>query len=159
MLRIHLQGRISSKQPTMASTQTVPGRTLKRLLMGAMLASSTVYAAEMPATVEDVHRLFAQYLTEGNKEGLGSLFEPKAIFIAADGSRVEGRDNVVKALSAYMGATLPIKTLARSIYINGDLAMTRSHWKLGEQEGVALETLRYDKQAGWRYVIDNPHGK
>ncbi|PHV11403.1 YybH family protein [Chitinimonas sp. BJB300] len=156
MKRIHLQGVGSTIWFRIAK----PRRTTRSLLLLlAMVLAGGTYASEAPATVEDVHRLFAQYLATGNKVGIGSLFEPDAVFIAADGTTIKGRDNVINALSTYMGISAPIKTLSRSIHINGELAMTRSHWKLGEQEGVALETLRYDKRAGWRYVIDNPHGR
>ena len=53
--------------------------------------------------------------------------------------------------------------MSTSTVVNGDLALTHSHWRLDVPDGepmehTSAEVVRRQPDATWKYTIDNPYG-
>lgn len=131
------------------------------ITMFLVIASSQVFAEHFkkPQTPQELHEFFYQYFQQKNIDGLGSLFAEDAIFILdSSGKSAKGKEAIKKELLPYLNAGSNMKTLSKSIHINGNIALIKSSWELSkDQKGMALEVMEY-KNGGWLYIIDNPNG-
>lgn len=131
------------------------------ITMFIIVFSTQILAEEFkkPQTPQELHKLFSQYFSNKNIDGLGSLFSENAIFILdSDGTNVKGKEAIMKELLPYFEGGSDMNTLSTSIHINGNIALIKSNWEISkDQKGMALEVMEY-KNGGWLYIIDNPNG-
>jgi uncharacterized protein (TIGR02246 family) len=115
---------------------------------------------------KQLHELFERYYNARDVEGLASLYEKGAVYLAAPGSSVTGIDAIREGLGAIVqmgGATIEFDEASVEL-INGDIALTHGRWRLKSPDGGELmqattaEVARRSDDGVWRYAIDNPFG-
>jgi uncharacterized protein (TIGR02246 family) len=120
-----------------------------------------------PRTPEDVHRLWGEYFVAGDLDGLVSLYEPDAAFLAQSGAFVTGRRAIREVLAGFIAVRRAFEIKIGRAIQTGDIALLVSSWKLqGEQRGEPYETsgqtadvVRRQPDGSWRLVIDSPYGE
>jgi uncharacterized protein (TIGR02246 family) len=123
--------------------------------------------AAIARTPEEVHRLWADYFVAGDLDGLVSLYEPEATFVAQSGACVTGRRAIREVLASFLALRRTFQIEIGRAVQSGDLALLASSWKLaGEQRGAPYETrgrtadvVRRQPDGSWLYVIDSPYGE
>ena len=112
-----------------------------------------------PQTPSELHQLFAEYFSNKDITGLGTLFHEDAVFVLdSQGNLAIGKEAIKQTLKGYMQGDVEMITHDVSIHINGDTALIRSDWEITNlQTGMALEVMKYT-DGGWLYIIDNPNG-
>ena len=106
---------------------------------------------------------FAKQFNSGDIEGLASLYEDGAVFIPAPGTVLSDATGLRAALQGFLDTKGTIAIVSTSVVVNGDLALTHSHWRLdipgGEaREHRSAEVTRRQPDGTWKYAIDNPYG-
>lgn len=123
--------------------------------------------AASPRTPEELHRLWGEYFVAGDLDGLVSLYEPDAAFVAQSGAFVTGLRAIREVLARFIENRRKFEIeVGRAIH-TGNLALLVSSWKLeGEQRGESFETtgrtadvVRRQPDGSWRLVIDSPYGE
>ncbi|HMA18645.1 MAG TPA: nuclear transport factor 2 family protein [Thermoanaerobaculia bacterium] len=118
-------------------------------------------------TPEELHHLWGEYFVAGDLDGLVSLYEPDAAFVAQSGASVTGLRAIREVLARFIESRRNFEIeVGRAIH-TGDLALLVSSWKLeGEQRGEPFETtgrtadvVRRQPDGSWRLVIDSPYGE
>jgi ketosteroid isomerase-like protein len=118
-------------------------------------------------TPEDLHRLWTEYFVAGDLDGLLSLYEPGATFVAQSGACVTGRRAIREVLATFIALRRSFKIEIGRAIQSGDVALLVSSWKLsGEQRGAPYESkgrtadvVRRQPDGSWLYVIDSPYGE
>ena len=114
-----------------------------------------------------MHRLWAEYFLAGDVDGLLSLYEKDAAFVAQSGAFVTGHRAIREVLTGFISVRRTFELdLGRAIQ-TGDLALMVSSWRLtGVDRGAPYETngrtadvLRRQADGGWLIVIDSPYGE
>jgi ketosteroid isomerase-like protein len=111
----------------------------------------------------DVIKEFAKYFNAGDIEGLASLYEDRAAFIAEPGTVLSDGAGLRATLQGFLDTKGTITIVSSSEVVNGDLALAHSHWRLdipgGESmEYTSAEVARHQSDGTWKYAIDNPYG-
>ncbi len=127
------------------------------ILLPLLTQAQTEFAK--PQSPTELHSLFGEYFSQGNMDGLTSLFHEDAVFVIdKEGNKAKGRQEIAKVLKSYMQAELTIISHQASIHINSDTALISAKWEIpGHSSGTALEVMKYNN-GGWVYLIDNPNG-
>lgn len=123
--------------------------------------------AETARTPEDVHRIWTEYFRAGDLDGLLSLYEPDAAFVAQSGAYVSGRRAIREVLAGILAVRRTFEIEIGRAIQTGDVALMVSSWKLsGEQRGAPYESkgrtadvVRRQPDGSWLYVIDSPYGE
>ena len=123
--------------------------------------------AESARTPEDLHRLWTEYFVAGDLDGLISLYEPDAAFVAQPGAFVTGLRAIREVLAGFIATRRKFEIQIGRAIQTGDLALLVSSWKLeGEQRGEPFETsgrtadvARRQPDGSWLLVIDSPYGE
>lgn len=110
---------------------------------------------EKAMTPEDIPRLFVQFVTAGDWEGLASLYEPDAVFALPSGGLAQGNTQIAEALRAVFAERAPGAPGAQlqPVLFSGDLALTSTRMPDGRVTG---EIARRQADGSWRWVIDQP---
>lgn len=123
--------------------------------------------AESARTPEELHRLWTEYFVAGDLDGLISLYEPDAAFVAQPGAFVTGLRAIREVLAGFIATRRKFEIQIGRAIQTGDLALLVSSWKLeGEQRGEPFETsgrtadvARRQPDGSWLLVIDSPYGE
>ena len=118
-------------------------------------------------TPEELHRLWTEYFVAGDLDGLLSLYEPGAAFVAQSGAYVTGLRAIREVLAGFLVVRRTFEIEVGRAIQSGDLALMVSSWKLsGEERGAPYETkgrtadvVRRQPDGSWLYVIDSPYGE
>ena len=120
----------------------------------------------MPArTPDEVDRLFAQALNDGDAEGIVALYEPNACLVPQPGTTAVGTEAIRQAVEGLLAMKPKISLETQSPLVVGDVALTTSRWRLTgsspdgdpvDMNGVSAEVARRQPDGTWRFVIDNP---
>ncbi len=118
---------------------------------------------EVATGPEELGRLFARRLADGDVEGLVDLYEPHAAFSPEPGVTVRGREAIRQALGDYVAAGARVRLEPRRTEESAGLALmshTATVTGLGSREGsmttVTTELARRRPDGRWLYVIDDP---
>jgi ketosteroid isomerase-like protein len=122
---------------------------------------------EKARTSEDLHRLWGEYFVAGDLDGLVSLYEPDAAFVAQSGAFVTGLRAIREVLARFIETRRKFRLEVGRAIQTGDLALLVSSWKLeGELRGEPYETTgrtadvaRRQPDGSWLLVIDSPYGE
>jgi ketosteroid isomerase-like protein len=110
----------------------------------------------------DVIRRWADQVAAGDIDGLAPLYDPDVALATGNGADVvRGVPAVLEAWRSFSGATFVVECAVA--FVSGDTAMTHNRCRVtlptGDViEGVGVEVLRRDPDAGWLYLICNPYG-
>lgn len=119
-----------------------------------------------PRTPEECDRLFGEYASAGDVEGLVSLYEPDACLVGPDGSQAVGLEAIRAALSPFAGGSVTMHMHVVKTVRGGDLAVLTNEWRAtGRQpdgrpleiSGRAIEVVRRQPDGSWRFVVDDPY--
>jgi len=108
----------------------------------------------MTTSHDTPHDLVARFVDVFNSGGsVAPLYEEGGVVVPVPGHAVGDPMPAVERLRGLGAMTARV----RRCYVVGDLALVVVDWAVGELSGTAADVLRR-REAGWRYVIDNPHG-
>lgn len=124
--------------------------------------TTTTNARATARTPEQVHELFAIFATDGDVDGLVSLFEPDALMIPSPGTEVRGAAALHAACTGLcsLGARFDVRTDA--VHVSGELALMTNTWTATTPPGDVLggrttEVARRQPDGRWLLVIDDPN--
>ena len=86
--------------------------------------------ALMPATTEQIHRLFENHFNAGDLDGLMELYEADAALIAQPGSLANGVDQARTALQGFLSLKGHITLDTKLVVTVGELAYLANTWSL-----------------------------
>lgn len=122
----------------------------------------------MPAqTPEEVHKIFAEYFSAGDLEGIVSLYEPDATFVPQPGQSVSGTAAIREALKGFLALNGELKMEPARVIQAKDTALLFSKWTLKgtgpdgnavELAGHTSDVVHRQTDGAWLMVIDNPFG-
>jgi ketosteroid isomerase-like protein len=106
--------------------------------------------------------LFVRYFTDGDLDGLMSLYEEDAVFPTPHGTST-GTDEIRATLKAYLDSGAKLVFGESLVFPAGDLALMHTPWTMtlpdgASSEGATAEVVRRQADGGWKYIIDNPDG-
>ncbi|RNL82667.1 YybH family protein [Halostreptopolyspora alba] len=119
----------------------------------------TPHAAEHPA-------VFAAAFNSGDPAVLEQVYEPNAVFVKPDGTRVVGEDRRA-ANTEFQGLGVGIEVRVRNVHEYEDLALLIVDWAIRGTTaqgsaidlcGTATDVARRGTDGLWRYIIDSPLG-
>jgi uncharacterized protein (TIGR02246 family) len=122
--------------------------------------------AAAPQTPEDCDRLFGEYATAGDLDGLLSLYEPGASLTVADGSVAMGHEAIRASLAMFEGRSLRMHMNVVKAVRGGDVAVLTNEWRCTGKapdgtpldiSGRAIEVVRRQPDGSWRFVVDDPY--
>jgi len=123
--------------------------------------------AAAPKAPEDCDRLFGEYATAGDIDGLLSLYEPGASLAAPDGSVAVGHDAIRASLAMFAQSSVRMQMNVVKVVRGGDLAVLTNEWRATGRapdgspldiSGRAIEVVRRQPDGSWRFVVDDPYG-
>ena len=122
----------------------------------------------MPArTPEEVHKIFAEYFSAGDLEGIVSLYEQDATFVPQPGQTASGTAAIREALKGFLALNGELKMQPARVIQANDAALLFSEWTLKgtgpdgnavELAGHTSDVVRRQTNGTWLMVIDNPFG-
>ncbi|MDK2123765.1 YybH family protein [Parachitinimonas caeni] len=122
----------------------------------------------MPAnSPADVHRLFSEYFSSGNLDGLVSLYEPDAVLLPQPGLRVTGQAGIREALAGFMGMNGRFVMAAPKIIEANGVALLYADWTFDatgpdgtplQMAGQTSDVARRQADGSWLLAIDSPFG-
>ncbi len=110
---------------------------------------------------------FVDAVNRGDLESALRHYSDDAVFIAAPGTMVTGRDAIGEALGVMMAAKPRITTHIQDVLTSGDVALYHSRWAMRgktpdgsafDESGESADVLRLGPDGRWQIVIDNPWG-
>jgi ketosteroid isomerase-like protein len=122
------------------------------------------------ATPEDVSRLIASAITEGDLEAALGLFEPEATLVmprAVGGGSATGQAALREALTGFLSIAPILSVHPEKTFAGGDIALLVGTWTLkgrapdGREINIAgrhSDVVRQQADGSWLFVIDNPDG-
>ena len=119
--------------------------------------------AERPSQIADC---VAEYLKQGNLEGVVSLFHPQVqMFFPATEPPKVGKDAVREVFAPFCAMKPTLISNVISEVINGDTALLKAKWRIEDDdknvlsEGESVEVAKkLENSDGWVYFIDCPNG-
>lgn len=103
--------------------------------------------AASPRTPEDCDRLFGEYATAGDLDGLVSLYEPGACLVGPDGSQAVGLEAIRAALSPFAGGSVAMHMNVVKKVDGGDVVVLTDEWRATGRQ----------PDGSWRFVVDDPY--
>jgi ketosteroid isomerase-like protein len=142
------------------SAQTSPTTGEVATVQERKLSPTYVWVARKP---EQLHRLFARAVNEGNMEAVVALFEADGQLAAQPGQPpVQGHAAIRTVVEGWMALQLHFQSIDREVIPAGDLALLRGPFQVtlvgpdGQtrtQSGNGLEIARRQPDGSWRYVL------
>ena len=111
-----------------------------------------------------VIELFAKYFNAADADGILSLYEKEAAFVAGPGAgTLDGVDAIRQAIEGFTAAGGTMEIIGSAVYESGDIALTHNRWRWDTGQGepqtaVTAEVVRRQPDGTWLYAIDNPWG-
>ncbi len=118
-------------------------------------------------TPADVHRLFGDYFTAGDMEGLLSLYEADAVLLPRPGEKVAGLAAIAEALAGFLALDGEFSIAVDKMIVGHDTAILFSPWSLSAiglyggpvaLAGCTADVLRRQPDGCWKIAIDSPFG-
>lgn len=122
--------------------------------------------ADAPRTPEECDRLFAEYASAGDVDGLVSLYEPDGCLTGADGTTALGHEAIRAALAPFAGGDVKMRMNVVKVVRAADLAVLTNEWRATGRNpdgsplaisGRAIEVVRRQPDGTWRFVVDDPY--
>lgn len=103
---------------------------------------------------EEITNLFLEYLTDGNVEGVVSLFEKDAIVATGAKSFAKGRREIEAYFTELISHKPQFGKLQHSpAIVNGNIALTSTRVP---SAFTTVEVCRKQEDGNWLWIIDQP---
>ena len=114
------------------------------------------------SSATDLIRMFSDYFSAGDIDGLMGLYEKDAVFPNHHGT-FKGAAQIRPVLQGYINSGAAIAFNRQVAFETSDLALVQNGWTLttsgGEKfTGVSVEVARKQPDGTWKYAIDSPDG-
>ena len=120
------------------------------------------------STPRGLQEQFVNYFLADDLEGLLSLYEDTAAFVAQSGDSVSGPDGLREALGGFLGIPRTSFKLTPTFAVEADgVALMHADWSLEGTDpegkplslgGSTVEVARRQADGSWRYAVDSPFG-
>jgi uncharacterized protein (TIGR02246 family) len=113
---------------------------------------------------EETAGLFIARFNAKDAVGFAQLYAEDAIFTYDGQETAVGRKQIEGAIAGFMMAGLKMRGENVSVYVVGDIALTRFKWELRDAAGamvasdISTEVQRRGVDGLWRFVIDDSGG-
>jgi ketosteroid isomerase-like protein len=108
--------------------------------------------------------MFVERFNAGDAAGMVLLYEDDAVFTYDGEDKAVGRAQIEAALAGFQMARLKMRGSTVSLYVSGDLAMTRMKWELVDasgaiqSSGISCEVQKRGADGLWRFLVDDATG-
>ncbi len=108
--------------------------------------------------------IFVEKFNSGDAAGFAALYTDGAVFTYDGLEKAVGRKQIEGAIAGFIMAGLKFKGVNVSVYVVGDVALTRFKWELSDasgaviSKGVSAEVQRRGDDGLWRFIIDDAGG-
>lgn len=108
--------------------------------------------------------IFVERFNSGDAAGFATLYTEGAVFTYDGLEKAVGRKQIEGAITGFIMAGLKFKGSNVSVYVVGDIALTRFKWELSDasgaviSRGVSAEVQKRGEDGLWRFVIDDAGG-
>ena len=116
----------------------------------------------------ELQEQFVKYFLADDLEGLLSLYEDTAAFVAQSGESAKGTAGVREALAGFLGIPRTSFKLTPTFAVEADdVALMHAEWSLEGTDpkgkplslgGTTVEVARRQADGSWRYAVDSPFG-
>jgi len=114
----------------------------------------------MPAyKPEDFHRLFPQFMREGDLESVLKLYAPNIVFSTPEGDVKCGIAAIREELGAFASTNQIFKFNPKKVIQIEDLALVYNEWEMTtprQMSGLAIEVFRRQPDGSWLLLIGDP---
>lgn len=123
---------------------------------------TTTRARAVARTPDQVHTLFADYVTARDVDGMISLFEPDAVLLAdSGGAEARGAEQLRAACDSLCGPDTRLDVRTDAVHVKGELALASSTWTATTAAGQttragARQVVRRQPDGRWLLVIVEP---
>ena len=116
-------------------------------------------------TPADVQRAWGEAFAARDLDAMMELFEDSAIWVAGDGSVVEGLDGIRSVFADFLALDAVYEAQPPEVAVTGGFALLRSQWTVRgtardgspvQIAGCTSDVLRRGPDGAWRYLIDAP---
>ncbi|MFT3725326.1 MAG: SgcJ/EcaC family oxidoreductase [Hyphomonadaceae bacterium] len=113
---------------------------------------------------EETAGLFIARFNANDALGFAQLYTEDAIFTYDGQEKAVGRKQIEGAIAGFMMAGLKMRGQNVSLYMVGDIALTRFKWELFDDTGatvatnVSTEVQKRGADGLWRFIIDDSGG-
>ncbi|MFI9415154.1 YybH family protein [Nocardia gamkensis] len=116
----------------------------------------------LACTPEEITKSLLERFNSGKVEAMMGLYGHGAIFVTDSGDILADPKEIAAALANFLALELPMKAIARHIFVSDDIAEIVLDWSIDGDgvhlEGTACDIARRGSDGYWRYIIDNPYG-
>lgn len=112
---------------------------------------------------EDLHAAFSEAMQAQDVDALLDLYEPNAIVVLPDGTRLTGSDALRAMFDRLVAAGTGMQGTPRKVLVADDVALTSTAYEVesgqsGDQATTTetAEVSRRQPDGSWRVVIDAP---
>lgn len=108
--------------------------------------------------------VFVEKFNSGDAVGFSQLYTEDAVFTYDGLEKAVGRKQIEGAIAGFIMAGLKFKGVNVSVFVVGDMALTRFKWELYDasgatiSRGISAEVQRRCEDGLWRFVIDDAGG-
>ncbi|HKS43646.1 MAG TPA: nuclear transport factor 2 family protein [Amycolatopsis sp.] len=120
------------------------------------------------STPRELQERFAEYFLADDLDGLLSLYEDAAVFVAQSGDSGSGAVALREALGGFLGIPRTSFKLTPTFAVEADgVALMHADWSLEGTDpegkplslgGATVEVARRQADGSWRYAVDSPFG-
>ena len=113
-------------------------------------------AAKSP---EETCNLFRRYMSQGDIEGLLSIYDPEAVFLNRAGEVQQGRECLKPELAPMAAAKTALDFKIRQVVQTGGIALMHTEWTMyapAERKVCAIELARRQPDGTWCWLIGDP---
>ena len=113
---------------------------------------------------EETAGLFIARFNAKDAVGFAQLYTEDAIFTYDGQEKAVGRKQIEGAIAGFMMAGLKMRGQNVSVYVVGEIALTRFKWELFDAAGatvasnVSTEVQKRGADGLWRFIIDDSGG-
>jgi len=126
--------------------------------------SATVPFARTP---DECDRMFAEFVSTGDLDGLVGLYEPDAHYVERDGTVRCGHEEIRRVLARLTSSPTTLDMRIVRIVEAAGIAIVYNDWSLRtafggtvvQRAGKAIEIVRRNADGGWLFAIDDPFGR
>jgi uncharacterized protein (TIGR02246 family) len=111
----------------------------------------------------DLHQALARAWNAGDVDVVAALFDPDGRLVPGPGDPAVGPNALASTLAGFLEVPGAMTIETTFVVEAGDLALTRSHWFLGDRSAPALEAsgveiMHRGPDGNWRFLVDHPFG-
>lgn len=122
----------------------------------------------MPASSpQEVAKLIAQGLSNGDLDGIMAMYEPNACLVPQPGQVLQGAAAVREGIAGFLAMKPTMNVESETVVQADDVAIVYTKWSLAgtgpegtavNMSGQATDVMRRQPDGTWLCVIDNPFG-